>query len=107
MGPQGSNQMLAFSDGWMGEMWRDLGLPREFEFGKLPPGRKAMEFPLDNYLYQLWADNFENHGYFFDAPSPRWVRNPWGHDLEGTPWPAECATRSPALAERAGGAVSG
>ncbi len=89
IGPQGSNQMLAFTDGWMGEMWRDLGLPTEFEFGKLPPSRKSMEFPLDNYLYQLWADNFENHGYFFDTPRPHWVTNPWGHELENTPWPAE------------------
>ena len=40
-----------------------------------------------NYQYQLWSDDFENHGFFYDTPSPHWVRNPWGHDLEGTPYP--------------------
>jgi len=89
MGPQGSNQMLVFADGWMGELWRDIGLPTEYEYGKLSADRKPMEFPLDNYLYQLWGDNFENHGYFFDSPEPHWVRNPWGHNLEGTPWSPE------------------
>jgi len=89
IGPQGSNQMAAFPTGEFHEIQTDVGMPTDFEFGSLPPGRTPMEFPLDNYLYQLWADNFENHGYFFDGKNPKWVRNPFGHGLEGTPWADE------------------
>ena len=92
IGPQGSNEGAppnANTEAWRTEMWRDIGLPLEFEFGKLPPGRKPMIFPRTNYQYQLWADDFENHGFYFDSPKPHWVRNPWGHRLEGTPWPED------------------
>jgi spermidine dehydrogenase len=89
IGPQGSNATATPDKmpGLFGEVWRELGLPMEFEFGQMPPNRKSMEFPKDNYLYQLWCDHSENHGYFFDTPAPHWVTNPWAHDLEGTPYP--------------------
>jgi len=89
MGPQGSNATSAATTGWHGELWRDVGLPASFEFGSLPSSRRPMEFARDNYNYQLWADQSENHGYYFDAPHPHWVTNPWGHNLEGTPWPQD------------------
>ena len=89
IGPQGSNQMAAFPTGAFHEIQTDVGMPTDYEFGSLPAGRKPMAFPLDNYLYQLWGDTFENHGYFFDGADPKWVRNPFGHDLEGTPWPED------------------
>jgi spermidine dehydrogenase len=89
MGPQGSNQTSASPSGPVGEILKQAGYPTEFEFGELPPGRRRMEFPLDNYYYQFWADDFENHGYFFDAPTPHWVTNPFAHGLDGTPWPEE------------------
>jgi len=90
IGPQGSNEgdpPDAHSPEWMVSLWHDIGLPTEFEFGQLPAGHKPMIFPKSNYVYQLWFDNFENHGFYFDTPKPHWVRNPWGHRLEGTPWP--------------------
>lgn len=92
IGPQGSNEgdpPNEHSPDWMKNMWHDVGLPTQFEFGQLGPGRKPMIFPKSNYVYQLWFDNFENHGFYFDTPKPHWVRNPWGHGLEGTPWPDE------------------
>jgi spermidine dehydrogenase len=92
IGPQGSNEGSppnAYTEAWRTEMWRDVGLPMEFEFGKLAPGRKPMIIPRTNYEYQLWSDDFESHGFHFDSPAPHWVRNPWGHRLEGTPWPEE------------------
>ncbi len=89
IGPQGSNGALVEREGPRGELWRDVGLPTEFTFGQLAPDRRPMIFPRDNYLYQLWNDEFENHGFYFDTPHPHWVRNPWGHRLEGTPWPEE------------------
>jgi spermidine dehydrogenase len=88
IGPQGSNDTdLAGSDpGWRGDMWRDLGLPMEVEYGRLSPDRKQLTFAPDNYIYQLWADDFDSHGFFFDTPAPHWVRNPWGNGLRETPW---------------------
>jgi spermidine dehydrogenase len=89
IGPQGSNEgspPSPASEPWRAGLWRDIGLPTQFEYGRLPPGRKAMTFPQTNYEYQLWADAFESHGFYFDDPHPHWVRNPWGRRLEGTPW---------------------
>ena len=95
IGPQGSNETFVPTEGWSGELWRDVGLPTEFEFGELRPGRQQLEFPLGNYDYAFW-DYFyptgspnKHHGYFFETPGPHWVSNPWAHNLEGTPWPAE------------------
>lgn len=92
IGPQGSNEGSPpnpLSEPWRAGLWRELGLPTEFEYGRLGPGRRKMVFAQTNYQYQLWADAFESHGFFFNEPRPHWVRNPWGHRLEGTPWPAE------------------
>ncbi|MEZ4457559.1 MAG: hypothetical protein R2882_13580, partial [Gemmatimonadales bacterium] len=89
IGPQGSNQMGVMPAGPFHELQTDVGMPTDYENGALPAGRTPMEFPLDNYLYQLWGDTFANHGYFFDGPTPRWVRNPFGNDLAETPWPED------------------
>jgi spermidine dehydrogenase len=88
IGPQGSNEAVVPEDGEqpMAQIWKDVGLPREFEFAKLAPERKSMEFPRDNYMYLLWGDKSENHGFFFDTPTPHWATNPWGRELANTPW---------------------
>ena len=88
IGPQGSNEAVVPEDGEhpMAQIWKDVGLPREFEFAKLAPERKPMEFPRDNYMYLLWGDKSENHGFFFDTPAPHWATNPWGRELANTPW---------------------
>jgi spermidine dehydrogenase len=91
IGPQGSNAggTAPAGNDWLGDMARDIGMPTAFECARLPPDRKKMEFPGDNYMYLLWADQFENNGFYFDAPRPHWVTDPWGRGLEGTPWPTE------------------
>lgn len=86
VGPQGSNQTAVPAAGLMNEIWNDVGLPRQFEFAAWPEARRPLEFPYDNYVYLLRADQFESHGFYFETPQPRWVTNPWGHGLEGTPW---------------------
>ncbi len=88
IGPQGSNEAVVPEDSEhpMAQIWKDVGLPREFEFAKLAPERKSMEFPRDNYMYLLWGDKSENHGFFFDTPTPHWATNPWGRELTNTPW---------------------
>ena len=50
----------------MKSLWHDVGLPTQLEFGHMAPGRRPMIFPKSNYVYQLWFDNFENHGFYFD-----------------------------------------
>jgi spermidine dehydrogenase len=94
IGPQGSNEFEVPKSTWRSEMWDDVGLPREFEWGKLPPGRRPLEFPRTNYDYlvRYWDPSRErraSHGYFFETPHPRWVTDPWGRGFEGTPWPAD------------------
>lgn len=89
IGPQGSNEADVPNSGWRGEMWRDIGLPAsvsDFEFATLRADRRAMDLPLDNYHY-YFSDVSENYGFFFEEPSPHWVRNPWGNELKNTPWP--------------------
>lgn len=94
IGPQGSNATAVPTNGWTRQLWRDVGLPTEFEFARLAPGRRPMQFQLHNYGYYGELEDADdkvshNHGYFFDTPRPHWVTNPWGRRLEGTPWPAE------------------
>jgi spermidine dehydrogenase len=88
IGPQGSNEAVVPQDGEkvMAGIWNDVGLPRQFEFAQLGPDRSPMEFPRDNYMYLLWGDKSQNHGFFFDTPTPHWVTNPWGQELVNTPW---------------------
>jgi spermidine dehydrogenase len=94
IGPQGSNGSIIPTSGWCGNLWHDVGLPTEFEFAQLPAGRRHREFQHGHYgYYEDLSDPAykvsQNHGYFFESPNPHWVTNPWGHRLEGTPWPTE------------------
>lgn len=87
--PQGSNEA-----GWIPEasdqsewakLWREVDLPMETRYSSLPASRKALVASRSNYTFQLWGDNFANHGYFL-PDAKRWVTNPWGNDLAGVPW---------------------
>ena len=89
IGPQGSNDFGVPQSGDRRAMWDDLGIPTSFEYQELTAGLKPLEFTRDNYYFQMWSDDFESHGFYFSEPTPHWVRNPWGHGLEGTPWPEE------------------
>lgn len=87
LAPQGSNEFVLPGTGQpvAEEVWRDLGLPREFAYSELSAAGKALETSRSNYIFHLWADTFESHGFFiFDEK--RWVTNPWGRDLSGMPW---------------------
>lgn len=89
MGPQGSNSFIVPTSTWSSEMWHDVGLPTEFELGRLPAGRRSMQFPFENYVWDIYdsKDTGANNGYFFENPRPHWVTNIWGSNFEGTPWP--------------------
>src|SRR5262249_25123432 len=51
-------------------------------------GVKPLEIARDNYYFQLWADQFASHGFFFPAPdgSLRMVKDAFGDGIADTPW---------------------
>jgi len=92
IGPQGSNDFgTRLPRGWAGDYWKDLGLPygpESFEYQAWGAGVTPLEMAHDNYYFQLWADEFASHGYFFREPddSLRLVRDAFGAGFQDTPW---------------------
>lgn len=92
IGPQGSNDFgVRLPPGWAGDYWRDLGLPSgldAFEHQAWAPGVTPLEISRDNYYFQLWADEFASHGFYFPQPngSLRLVHDAFGTGLKDTPW---------------------
>jgi spermidine dehydrogenase len=89
--PQGSNQFgvpRAGSGGLADRIWTDLQLPREFRYEEPDPTLGELRIPLDNYAHMDGVNETQvDVGYFFESASgPRWMRNIWGNDLEGTPF---------------------
>jgi spermidine dehydrogenase len=95
IGPQGSNDTSVPTTGWAAELWRDVGLPVQFEFAQMPAGRRSLELPLCNfdggYLWEFYpfTGKSSSHGYYFDTPHPHWVTDPWQRNFEDTPWPED------------------
>jgi spermidine dehydrogenase len=98
IGPQGSNDFgTRPPGGWIGEYWKDLSLPAgpdAYEYQQWGAGVTPLEMARDNYYFQLWADEFASHGYFFREPNDtlHLVRNAFDTGFDETPW-------SPALRE--------
>lgn len=92
IGPQGSNDFgTRLPGGWAGDYWKDLGLPYgvdAFEHQQWSAGVKPLEMARDHYYFQLWADQFASHGFFFKRPdgSLQLVRDAFGAGLSETPW---------------------
>ena len=92
IGPQGSNDFgTRPPQGWVGDYWKDLGLPSSNEsFAHQPwaPGIEPLEISRENYYFQLWGDVFPSHGFFFREPngSLRMVRDAFGGGFSETPW---------------------
>ncbi|MBI5205035.1 MAG: NAD(P)-binding protein [Nitrospirae bacterium] len=92
IGPQGSNAFGVIDrpeiPGY--EIYSELGIPTEFEYGELPSGLKPLDFDPTNFGYRLWFSS-KNIGYYFDSPekgsSGKWVAGFWDNELEGTPYP--------------------
>ena len=87
--PQGSNEagvppQPGDQEIWA-QVWRDLQVPLETHYSMLPASRTQLPTSRSNYMFHLWGDNFESHGFYFPE-AKRWVSNPWGHELEGVPW---------------------
>ena len=92
IGPQGSNDFgTRLPAGWAGDYWKDLGLPHgvdAFEHQAWAAGVTPLEIARDHYYFQLWADEFSSHGFFFKEAdgSLRLVRDAFGAGFDETPW---------------------
>jgi spermidine dehydrogenase len=92
VGPQGSNDFgMRAPRGWAGEYWTELGLPSgadAFEHQPWAEGVTPLEMAREHYYFQLWADEFASHGFYFPEAdgSLRLVRDAFRTGLKDTPW---------------------
>ena len=89
-GPQGSNDFGPPGKGSVGliaSIYRDTGIPFEFDFVKQDKNKTKVKAPLENYYGVFWEEERYDTGYFFgrDAESP-WVINPRKDNLARLPW---------------------
>ncbi|MBI5213824.1 MAG: hypothetical protein HY957_10735, partial [Nitrospirae bacterium] len=71
------------------DIYTELGIPTEFEYGEMPSGLKPMDFDTTNFGYRLWFDS-KNIGYYYagqEQGTPgKWVSDFWENKLAGTPY---------------------
>lgn len=92
IGPQASNAFGVIDrPGIPGyDIYSELGIPTEFEYGALAPELKSLDFDSTNFGYRLWFDS-KSIGHYFAGQgqnSPgKWVAGFWENKLAGTPYP--------------------
>lgn len=92
IGPQGSNAFGVIDrPGIPGyEIYSELGIPTEFEYGEPAPGLKPLDFDPTNFGYRIWFDS-KSIGYYFNGQARKapgkWTAGLWENRLEGTPYP--------------------
>jgi spermidine dehydrogenase len=89
-GPQGSNDFgppQKDGDSLIADIYRETGLPFEFDFVTQDRAKTAVEAPLENYYGMFWEEERYDTGYFFgeEADTP-WVINPRKDNLARLPW---------------------
>ena len=91
IGPQASNAFgIIDRPGIPGyDVYSELGIPTEFEYGELPPGLKPLDFDTTNFGYRLWFDA-KSIGHYFSGQgqdtSGKWVTNLWENKHAGAPY---------------------
>ncbi|MDA8084615.1 MAG: NAD(P)-binding protein [Nitrospiraceae bacterium] len=91
IGPQGSNAFGVIDrPGIPGyDIYTELGIPTEFEYGELPSSLQPLDFDATNFGYRLWFDS-KSIGHYYGGQGPgshgRWVAGFWEDRLEGTPY---------------------
>ena len=90
-GPQGSNDFgppAAGSSSLIADIYRDTGLPFEYEFVDQDRARTMVRAPLENYYGMYWEEERYDTGYFVgEGAEARWVINPRQDNLARMPWP--------------------
>lgn len=89
-GPQGSNDFGPpdkSDDSLIADIYRDTGLPFQYEFVKQDISRTRLKTPLEHFYGVYWEEERYDTGYFLgeDAETP-WVINPREDDLARLPW---------------------
>ena len=91
IGPQASNAfgVIGRPDIPGYDIYTELGIPTDFEYGEMPAGLKPLDFDATNFGFRLWFDS-RSIGHYFpnqrqDA-SGKWVAGLWESKLEGTPY---------------------
>jgi len=90
IGPQASNAFGVIDrPGIPGyDIYTELGIPTEFEYGELPPGLKPLDFDPTNFGYRLWFDS-KSIGHYYTGQGKRtgrWVGGFWDSELKETPY---------------------
>ncbi|OGW33159.1 MAG: hypothetical protein A2X59_07545 [Nitrospirae bacterium GWC2_42_7] len=91
IGPQASNAFgIIDRPGVPGyDIYSELGIPADFEYGELPPQFKPLDFDTTNFGYRLWFDS-KSIGHYYNGQGQgtpgRWVAGFWEKKLEGTPY---------------------
>lgn len=92
IGPQASNAFGVIDrPGIPGyDIYHELGIPTEFEYGELPAGLKPLDFDTTNFGYRLWFDS-KSIGHYFPGQgkdlADKWVAGFWEAGLSETPYP--------------------
>ncbi|MDC0082091.1 NAD(P)-binding protein [Emcibacteraceae bacterium] len=89
-GPQASNDFGPpdpDSDDLITQIYKDTGLPFEFNFMKPDPEKTTVKAPNENYYGVLWDEERYDTGYYLgvNADTP-WVVNPRKDKLARMPW---------------------
>jgi spermidine dehydrogenase len=92
-GPQGSNDFGPpdpDSEGLIADIYRDTGLPFEYDFVRQDPATTQVKAPLEHFYGAYWEEERYDTGYFMGANAETpWVVNPRSDKLARLPWSDE------------------
>jgi spermidine dehydrogenase len=87
--PQGANQGDRFTDGPFGELYRELGIPADFEFAEATGTSRPLKIANDHYDLLFNKQKLATTGYYL-GPDHGWFRDPtWQDGYASLPWPEE------------------
>jgi spermidine dehydrogenase len=87
--PQGANQGDKFTTGPFGELYRELGIPADFEFAKATGTSRPLKIANDHYDLLFNKQKLATTGYYLGAEHG-WFRDPtWQDGYASLPWPED------------------
>ncbi len=87
--PQGANQGDRFTTGEFGELYRELGIPADFEFADATGTSQPLRIANDHYDLLFNKQKLATTGWYL-GPEHGWFREPaWQDGYASLPWPQE------------------